>query len=203
MGMKMNSVPAKILLLLAFMILFAACGEVTDLKGPFEVTVQMDFPAPLSNQEVGIQVTPDSTMRVAGRVVLDLESISDNMDDVTNIVIAIIPAVVSFDSTGTFLSSPASTDLLSAQADSAITISIYFAPTGTEDPFREDFQAARFFIDIEDSEVAGVSGAADVPSPLIETIMSGEMQVGIKLDSFVAGRLSIQTAELTFYLKRL
>ncbi|MFQ6105023.1 MAG: hypothetical protein ACE5OP_12145, partial [Candidatus Glassbacteria bacterium] len=171
----MKSIRSKVLLLLAFLLLLAACTDVTVIRGPFEVKVGVDLPEPLSDEEVGIIVTPDSTVSAAGTVFLDLGTISDHLDDITNIVIAIIPAVVSFDSIGTLLAVPPVAYPLRAQTDSAVTVFLYFAPSGTEDPFSEDFLAAKFFIDIEGSEVTGVSGGVDVPTPLIETIASGHM----------------------------
>lgn len=180
--------------------LVLSCGDSGVSKDPYEVIVHVELPAPLSD-EVGIPVSPDSVLRFSGDVSIDLTSISDNLDDVTNIVVAIIPAYVSFDTTETPNASSRPATLHSAQLDSAITVTLYLAGQGTTDPFQEASLAAVFYIDIEGEEVTGVSGAVSVPPSLKGYILSGSFAMGALVESKLLGRLVVRMADLIFTLQ--
>jgi hypothetical protein len=195
----MHSKPGRILLLLAFLILFAACGDGDRTIGPTEVTLHMDLPDPLAESGVGMEVSPDSTLEIISDITVDVGSIAGDLNDVVNIVIAIIPAVVSFDTTPPPLSCLKLLDPPALHEDGTIMVSFYFSGSGMEDPFQEEFHAASFYISIEDNEVTDVSEAIDIPQQLSEYIYSGNPRVGIELESNVRGWLVIESADLTFF----
>ena len=132
------------ILLLLFMFTLS-CGR-EEVTGPYEVVVQVELPDPLSDVNIGMPVTPDSTVHFTGDIHVQLGSSIDDAKDVQSIVIAIIPAYVSFDTTGSKIPITPDPDCQTAEADSVITITFYFAPQGTQDPFQDIYQATRFFI---------------------------------------------------------
>ncbi len=197
----MQSSPIRMLVILGIMLLTVACGEDETLWQPAEVTLQVELPEPLSDEETGVLVSPDSVVQMSGDISIDTESIPGNPDDVTGIVIVIVPTVVSFDSTGGRAPESGPLSLQSAELDSAVTVSIYFAPEGTGDPFRESFHAADFSIDIEGNDVTGLTGAVDLPPSVVDIILTGRMVIGARVESLVSGRLVIRVADLTFHLE--
>ena len=190
----------KILFLLAFFLLFAACEAEDMLVGDQEVILSLVLPEPLSNTDVGVNLGPEAASRMIGDVDIDLGEIPGNVDDVFGIVIAIIPAKVHFDTLGTYAASPPSDREPILQQDDEITVTFYFAPLGEENPFQEEFLAAAFFIDIQGTEVVGVSDSVDLPQLIRSHILSGHIRMGINIESTVTGRLSIESLDLIFNL---
>jgi len=190
----------KILFLLTFFLLFAACESKEMLVGDQEITLSLIPPEPLSNTDAGVYLGPEAASRMKGDVDIDLGEIPGDVDDVFGIVIAIIPAKIHFDTLGTYAPSPPSDRGPVLQQDEEITVTFYFAPFGEENPFQEEFLAAAFFIDIQGTEVVGVSDSVDLPQLIRNYLLSGHTSMGINIESTVTGRLSIESLDLIFHL---
>ena len=196
----MHTIRGRIIILLTFFLLFAACETQEIAPGPLEISLNVELPEPLSQEDIGVIVIPDSVKSVTGDVSVDVGSVFENLNDVMGIIIAIIPAVVSFDTIGTQPASELPPGHRNLQADDTITVSIYIGAMGLEDIFREELLGAVFTIDIDGTEVTDISGAVDLPQQIREVVLSGNMRLGITLLSSVRGRVSIESALLKFYI---
>jgi hypothetical protein len=198
-GEIMSSIQGKIPLLFAFLLLFVACGGEKTTTGTTEATLHIDLPGPLSERGAGIPVSPDSTSRIMSDVLVDIESIDGDLDDITNVVIVVIPALISFDTTSAPLAGASPVGPQALQADSTIVVSFYLAESGTIDPFQEEFLAATFYIGIEGTQVTVWNESASIPASFLELILSGNMRIGVEVESSVRGRLVIESVDLTFF----